>query len=154
MKRLGSNRYPPPTSCKVAALVDPQLHASWLSLSRLNLCLGVACHVSRPRYVSYHSHRPLCTSSGRSIHGVSRTTSRSAPGGLRSSPCVLFQYTPANCRAIPQVRAAAKNQRRSRLIGPPTLTASSKILIVLFPVSRPRARNASVRLPLSIPVPL
>src|SRR5713226_5829124 len=82
MKRLGSNRYPPPTSCKVAALVDPQLHASWLSLMTLNLCLGVACHVSRPRYVSYHSQRPLCTSSGRSIHGVKRTTSSGAPAQL------------------------------------------------------------------------
>src|SRR5215831_14842867 len=59
MKRFGSKRYPPPTSCSVVATVDPQLQACWLSLRMLNLCLAPACHVSRPRYVSYHSQRPL-----------------------------------------------------------------------------------------------
>jgi hypothetical protein len=84
MNRFGSKRYPVWASCITAAEVDPQLHAFWLSMKKLILCFGVACHVSRPSVESYHSQRPLILSSGRSIQGVNRTTSRWAPGGVRS----------------------------------------------------------------------
>ena len=39
-------------------------------------------------------------------------------------------------------------------MGPPRLAASSKIFTVLFAVCSPRARNSSVRLALSMPLPL
>ena len=57
---------------------------------------------------------------------------------------------PAWVRATPQVRGATKNQRWSFLIGPPTLIASSKSLMVLFAVSRPRSFRSCDRFVASI----
>ena len=50
---------------------------------------------------------------------------------------------------MPHVRAAPKNQILSLRIGPPTLSALSKILLVRLPVDRPRALRPSSRLLLS-----
>jgi hypothetical protein len=112
----------------------------------LNLFFSFAWYVMRARNESYHSSRPLLRSSGRSTHGVQRTTFRSAPGGVRKVSCVLFQKVPAWLRASRQLRGATKNQRRSRLIGPPTLTDSSNSLMVLFAVCRPRSLRSCDRL--------
>src|SRR5688572_13720367 len=98
---------------------------------------------------SYHSRRPLIRSSGRSTHGVHFTTFHGAPGGVRCSFWVLFQYVPAWLRTTPQLRGATKNQRRSRLIGPPTLADMSNSFNVLFAVSSPRSFRSCDRFSLS-----
>ena len=69
----------------------PQLHACWWSMRKLNLFFGFGWYVTRPRYESYHSQRPLRESNGRSTHGSYFTTSRSAPGGDSSVFCPRFQ---------------------------------------------------------------
>src|SRR5512139_875695 len=59
MKLFGSNRYPLPNSFRTADDVPPQLQAVWWSKRKLNLFFGFGWNVTRPRYESYHSQRPL-----------------------------------------------------------------------------------------------
>jgi len=113
----------------------------------LNLCLGVL-PLSRPRTCR--------TLPSPAVHVDGPSDPRREPHDVqvsagRAQELALVLSSTRRQTAAPYPRCAPREKPETVAFdSPPTLTAASKILIVLFPVSRPRARQRVGRLPLSI----